>query len=357
MTFGDMAVSHYFWALAEGLARRGHLVTVLVGDQRTDVVKPDSNPALLTWPSARPTTWKDAKFLHRIIKERHITVLVGNFAATNLTMLLGIILRVPTRAAWYHTLSTQAAVDETRPAWHRMLLHIRKAFVYHLATHVVGVSESARRDAVKIYRLAPARTLALHPLIPDPHAGRVPRGGRGAKVLCVGRFHPSKGQEYLIRAIPSVLEICEEADFCFVGQGPTESRLKALAEELGVGERCCFTGQLGRKKVLGYMRMAAVSVCPSRSEAFGLVNVESMAAGTPIIASDVPGPDEIVRDGVDGFLVPPEDPVSLSDKLGLLLRDPDLRHRLGQNARSRFLENFSISSIAEHIDCLESWGE
>jgi len=97
-----------------------------------------------------------------------------------------------------------------------------------------------------------------------------------------------------------------------------------------------------------------VCVAPSRSEAFGLVNIEAMAMGTPVVASRVGGIPEIVRDGVDGFLFEPGNDLELGDRLLEVLSDRELREQMGRNARRRFLEEFESSLVAKRqADWLE----
>ena len=120
---------------------------------------------------------------------------------------------------------------------------------------------------------------------------------------------------------------------------------RALAQRLGIADRCLFRGDVPHERVLERMSHAKLTVAPSRTEAFGLINVESLAVGTPVIASRVGGIPEIIRDGVDGWLVPPGDPLALAEKLGLLLRDDAMRREFGRNARQRFLETYEDSSV------------
>jgi glycosyltransferase involved in cell wall biosynthesis len=89
------------------------------------------------------------------------------------------------------------------------------------------------------------------------------------------------------------------------------------------------------------------------SELLGLVALEAMASGTPVIASHVGGLPEVVQDGVTGFLVPPGDVPALHDRLDQLLRDPALAHRLGQNSRELVLERFTWAKVAER--CLAAY--
>ena len=94
---------------------------------------------------------------------------------------------------------------------------------------------------------------------------------------------------------------------------------------------------------------------PSRSESFGLVNVEALSLGTPVIASRVGGIPEIIRCGLDGYLAPPDDPAALGASLRELLPNLELRARLGRHARERFLSAFEAGLRARHyVDWLEA---
>src|ERR1039458_8862953 len=95
--------------------------------------------------------------------------------------------------------------------------------------------------------------------------------------------------------------------FRSVGEGPNRQAVEKLAQKLGVANRCRFTGLCPHSDVLKELADSSVSVIPSRAEAFGFVALESMAVGLPVIASNTGGLAEVIRDGVDGFLVPPGD--------------------------------------------------
>ena len=97
------------------------------------------------------------------------------------------------------------------------------------------------------------------------------------------------------------------------------------------------------------MSKAYVVIVPSLSEAFGLVNIEAMSVGTPVIASNVGGISEVIRDGIDGFLVPPNEPKILADKICYIFQNPELRGEMGRNARLRFLNNFDQDQAVDNI--------
>ncbi len=102
------------------------------------------------------------------------------------------------------------------------------------------------------------------------------------------------------------------------------------------------------------MAEAALVVVPSRAEALGLVNIESLAVGTPVVASRVGGIGDAVRDGLDGLLVPPDDPAALAEAIGRLLADPATRQRMGHAARQGFLERFELqANIGRQVEWYE----
>src|SRR5262245_36936780 len=116
-SYGDNSVFKYFRALAEELARRNNRVVVIVAGQRYDAVDLDSNPSTLTWPSVRPTKWRDGTFLYSLIRERRPDCVIGNFAAVNLCLLLSKVCAVPNRIAWYHSMSSAVDIDNVAPKW------------------------------------------------------------------------------------------------------------------------------------------------------------------------------------------------------------------------------------------------
>ena len=124
---------------------------------------------------------------------------------------------------------------------------------------------------------------------------------------------------------------------------------------LRLEDACIFEGDIHHDEVLKRMALATATVVPSRSEGFGLVNIESLAVGTPVVASSVGGIVEVIRDGVDGFLVPPDNPEALAERLLLLLSNPDLRRTMSRNARERFLTTFEQSKVVkEQADWFET---
>jgi glycosyltransferase involved in cell wall biosynthesis len=166
-------------------------------------------------------------------------------------------------------------------------------------------------------------------------------------IICVGRLHLSKGQHTLVRARALLRRANPSLPFTiyFVGDGPPRESCLHLSRELGIQGSCNFLGFRPHEEVIRLLASAAVKIVPSTSEAFGYVNIESLAVGTPVIASRVGGIVEIIRDGIDGYLVSPDDPETLSRRLQMLLTDDELRTSMSRRARERFLACFNEANV------------
>lgn len=351
-------MANHFRALANELVRRGHRVVMLMhgAKRESDVEKHEGNPLILPWPSKRPTKLRDALFLYRLIQQHKPDCMISNFGASNLMMLLGKLMGVRCRVDWYHTLSAPIDMDARQPSWLRKLLKFRKRLVYKAASYVVAVSKAARQDLQQVYHVPDKKCHVFYNSLSDPlkQLNLFPKTNRQKKLISIGRLHLSKGQDVLIQALAYLKNDLSNVRVEFVGKGTSQELYTQLAERLGVSDKCAFIGALQRTELFNHLADSAATIVTSRSEAFGLVNIESLAVGTPVIASSVGGIVEIIRDGVDGFLFPPDDPKTLAEKLKELLSNADLRETMSRNAREHFLNTFEQSKLVrEQADWFE----
>ncbi len=150
-------------------------------------------------------------------------------------------------------------------------------------------------------------------------------------ILSVGRYGPRKGFSELLKALPEVLSEYPQTKCIIVGEG-TEN-LITLARELGVEDALILAGSISTEELISIYLGADIFVFPSLIEGFGLVTVEAMAAGLPIIVTDIPGSRDIIKSGINGLIVPPSDPEALAAKIIELLENDNLRHTISQNAK------------------------
>jgi glycosyltransferase involved in cell wall biosynthesis len=218
------------------------------------------------------------------------------------------------------------------------------------ADHVIALSRGVAADIAAAVPVLRDRIDVVHniglPLpaqiaLPEPDVSP-PKPGCIRYIAC-GRLVEQKGYPFLLQAFARVVQE-QDAELHILGHGPLKSRLGRLAKDLGIGERIKFLGFRGNPFL--HMQAADVFVLSSLWEGFGNVIVEAMAMETPVISTNCPhGPDEIIRDGENGMLVPPGDAGALAATMLRLARDEELRKRLAQAGKVR-AQAFSAERIA-----------
>jgi len=180
-------------------------------------------------------------------------------------------------------------------------------------------------------------------------------------ILFVGRIQPLKGIDTLMKAMKRVTNQYpgwrDNLVVTIIGGDPNPDseleraefeRLKRLRADLGIGDLVTFLGAKDQDSLLYYYSAAEMVVMPSHYESFGMVALEAMACGTPVIGSDVGGLSFSIEDGFNGYLVPGQDPDMLADKIALLLKHPSLRDHLGEQA-IRWVERYDWAHVAGEI--------
>lgn len=166
----------------------------------------------------------------------------------------------------------------------------------------------------------------------------------------VGRMTGVKDTGAVIRTLAALRERGIDAVVCLVGDGPDREPLEELAHDLGVAKACFFVGY--QPEVAGFYRLFDAFLLPSVNEGTPVSAIEALATGTPVVANRVGGVPDVVRDGIDGFLVEPGDIDSAADRLAELAAKPALRHRLGEAGRVRVRERYSVSRLVDDVDRL-----
>ncbi len=172
-------------------------------------------------------------------------------------------------------------------------------------------------------------------------------------LLWVGRLEKLKGVDILIDAVAQL----DEPDVLLLVVGGDEhgqvlrAELEAQAQEAGLGGNIRFTGAVPHEELPAWYSAADVCVVPSYYESFGLVAVEAMACGTPVVASRVGGLVSTVTDGVNGYLIPWRCPEPFAEKLEVLIRNPELRANFARSARES-VQRFRWDEIARRMDAL-----
>jgi phosphatidylinositol alpha-mannosyltransferase len=339
--------------LANGLRERGHEVLVLA----------PATPAALPPESTRPET--QVRFVGRAVRvpyqgtvapicfSAHSARLIGSALrsfgpdlvhahepfAPSTAMLATLRSRSPV-VATFHAFTERSALYSAaapflRPVWARLRVRIA---VSQAAAEFVG---SRFRDGLRV--------------IPngcdvDLFGKASPLDGlpSGRRMLWVGRLDEQKGFPVAVRAFDRLAAEFPDLTFLVVGEGRDRAAVSTLPT--GPRSRVLMAGAVPHDELPAYMAGADVFLAPALGqESFGIVLVEAMAAGIPVVASDIAGYREVVRRDVDGILVPPGDHAALAEGVRRVLSDPALAARLREAGRSR-AERFRWSAVTDEIE-------
>jgi glycosyltransferase involved in cell wall biosynthesis len=215
-----------------------------------------------------------------------------------------------------------------------------------------------RENSIRVDRVL-HNALAFQPRLPDAAAVqrfREQHGLAGAQVLAIGgRLHEQKGVRQLLAMLAHLVPRFPALRLLVLGRRELyEQEFAAQARELGVGERIVCTGWLEGEELQAAYAATDVFVTPSICfDTFGMVNLEAMEHGKPVVATVFGGSPEVVLDGVTGFVANPFDLEAFSGRIAELLSDPELARRMGEAGRLRLREQFGIERLA--AECLEEY--
>ena len=238
-------------------------------------------------------------------------------------------------------------VDNPEPPW---LVRLK----YRLHDRVIAISEGIGKvllaeglpaDKLRVVRSAVDHERFDRPCERERVCSRLglPTGARPIGV--VAQLIPRKGHRFLIEALPPLVEEFPDLRVLFFGQGPEEQDLRRRVTDAGLDGPVLLAGF--RDDLPDILPCLALLVHPATMEGLGVSLLQASSAGVPIVASDVGGIPEAVRDGVNGLLVPPGDPSALGKAMGRILRDPALSRRLGEGGRALMGREFSARTMVE----------
>ncbi|MGD0708292.1 MAG: glycosyltransferase [Anaerolineaceae bacterium] len=235
---------------------------------------------------------------------------------------------------------------------------------------IVAATPAEQSQIDSLYHITPKKLVVIPPGVDTSRFYPIPSDearqvigipNTNCLILFVGRIEPLKGIDTLIRAIALLIQQHPMVDcphyLAVIGGDPDASqnemstemvRLQALSKELKINDLVIFLGKRSQDSLPYYYSAAQVVVVPSHYESFGMVALEAMACGTPVVASQVGGLAFLVQDGVTGYVVPNGDPQTLADHLAQLLEQSELRAQLGRQAEA-YAQDYEWDKITSRI--------
>ena len=253
---------------------------------------------------------------------------------------------------------TEEAEGDYREAGERQVLH--------LADRIVAATPAELAQLQWLYQAETRKIEVIPPGVDLSHFYPIPRDEARAYIgvppcdqmlLFVGRVETLKGIDALIEALALMRQNGEQVCLAVIGGDPDLSpealsdemtRLQAMREQYGLQESVAFLGRKSQDTLPYYYSAAEAVVVPSHYESFGMVALEAMACGTPVVASQVGGLAFLVQDGITGFTVPVDEPSTLAARLTELVQNPGLREQMGHQA-AVFAREYDWEKITERM--------
>ena len=335
--------------LASALRDRGHEVLVLA---------PADSPATEPWVrivgrpirvpyggtvapiSFSPSAWSKVRGRLRAFAPE--VVHVHEPLTPSVSMLTTLAAQAPVVATFHAYLDRSRLMQLAGPALRR---------VHRRITVSIAVSEAAagflRRVISGAVEIVPNGVDVERFAHPGPPAEGLPVG---RVILWVNRLDPQKGFGVMVRAFEALARERSELYLVVAGDGRDREALDRMSA--AGRSRVVHLGTVSHADLPRYHAGADVfAAAATGQESFGIVLIEAMAAGVPVVATDIPGYREVVRDGVEGVLVPPEDPVALAAAIGRILDEPDLARSLAEAGRVR-ARTFSWSEVVPRVEAV-----
>jgi glycosyltransferase involved in cell wall biosynthesis len=221
------------------------------------------------------------------------------------------------------------------------------------ADRLTGVSEDVVRDAIDLLPEAAGKMTLVHNGVVPPAVEPAPVTADGpAHLLAIGRLVPQKGFDRAIDAVAQLAPRHPDLRLRIVGVGPLLADLEAQARQLGIADRVEFAGAVEHDDIPALLRDSVAVVMPSRFEGFPLVALEAAWMARPVVGTAAPGLSLAVTDGDNGLLVDPDDPRALAVALESLILDRGRARALGEAARRRAEQHWSLAACADAYEAL-----
>jgi L-malate glycosyltransferase len=253
------------------------------------------------------------------------------------------------------------SMSKAKLIWSRRDMGILRSGKHHIAYRlmsgvpdaVFAVSEQVRSQCIEIDRIDPARVRTIYNGLDLSDWNTAPRPAKAkgeAVVTTVGNIRRVKGHDVFIKAAASVVQHLPNVSFSIAGdvlEPDYFQELQALVRDLELSDRFHFVG--GITNLRDHLSSSDIFVLPSRSEGFSNAIVEAMAASLPVVATNVGGNAEAVKDGISGFIVASDDSAALSTAISRLISDPPLAKAMGKAGRNLVTEKFTTEAMMDKI--------
>ena len=315
------AIPNYFKYLGEEF-RNNNFSVIFIFDGKVKKLPPNrKNIKYFTYPNPRPTRLNDFVFISKIIKKEKPILCISNFGSTNIVTIASYVFGVPNRINYLHTSPNQLRIDSKKNSIHDWFLKQRKILILKINTHVITNSTMMSELITKSFKIKKNKISVLPYLLEKSKNNWRPFDKRDYSICIIGRLSLSKGHKNLLYAFNECIKTNPKLKLLIVGDGPEKNTLQKITESLSQKNSVDFLGNVPNRDIGTIFSKCFASISASKSEAFGIVNIESLREGTPIICTNTEGAKDIIVNGKNGFIVDLTKKNDLARKIELVLKN------------------------------------
>ncbi|WP_417620135.1 glycosyltransferase [Oceanihabitans sediminis] len=340
-------VSNYYKALANEFLKSKYHVVFIFDGQIKDLPLDTEHCSYYTWPSKRPTKIQDFVFLHKVIKRHQPIVSISNFGSTNLVTLTSFINGVKFRINYVHTITSLFNRDIQDNKLKTKFLFLRKKLIYGLCTHFFTNSNGNKEDFIKNFKEKRSK-IYVFPLLIE--ASKIPYVAMSQRhlnqVLIVGALIPWKDHEALLYQFKFCIQQGLDLILKIVGTGVLLEKLKKTVTDLELETNVVFCGYVNNNVIGEYFSKCFLHIVSAKQDAYGVVHIEALKEGTPIVSTKTAGALDILQPGVNGEFFDHEKPGSLFTAITKIQSNWDF---YSANAIDSFNTNYEmVNNIKSH---------
>lgn len=342
--FSDFSYAAASKALAIKLVKEGNKV-IFFSHADPDNFHQSEGFELHRWPQKRPTGFASFWAVYRIIRKHNIQTLIAHAAALNMVGLAAKIAGVPIRIGYYHSAYEATLIDNNNSAFLTLIKRLRKQLFYKCFNKMVCVSKFAQSNLHSWFHYALANTVVIPNALVDRFSGGQIHQKPALQPMVFfapGRLDPGKNTLAMARGFIAFSNRHPgKASLLIAGGGPLAEDISALAN---AHECIKYLGQVPYASIDSFISNSHVVVCSTLAEAFGMTIIEAMMLATPVLASAVGGPAEIVQEGQTGWLVEGSTPdvwkQAFESTYQFIHRQPASFEEMRRLARQNFLTHY-----------------
>ena len=338
-------IPDYFKYLGEEFRNNNFSVIFIFDGKVRNLPSNEKKIKYFTYPNQRPTKLKDFIFICKIIRKEKPVLCISNFGSTNIVTIASYVFRVPNRINYLHTSPNQLKIDSKKNSIYDWFLRQRKTLILKINTHIITNSTMMSELIFKSFKIKKNKIFVLPYLLEKSKNNWRPFDKRDYNICIVGRLSLSKGHKDLLSAFKDCIKIDPKLNLIIAGDGPEKNILQNLAESLEQKNHVTFLGNMPNKEIGTIFSKCFASISASKSEAFGIVNIESLREGTPVICTNTEGSKDIIVNGENGFNVDLTKKNDLAKKIELVLKNWP---KYSENALKTFEKKYSKNNISFH---------